>query len=139
MILKRLKINDRKQPICIINYLKMIFLFLFQNLMKIFLWYIIIFSQKFSKLLFSPVGKGTSVMLIFFRSWPCYNIPTIFRSLRLFLANQTISVLNIIHMWFQIRSRYFWHKMLSEILFIILRIHPTSFQKEPKLPSSFVF
>lgn len=84
------------------------------------------------------MSKGTAVMFVFFGSRSGDDVSADFWSFWLFFADQTVGMLNVIHMTFHFWGWNFTRQVFAEIGLIIAGIHTASFEKQPELSSSFV-
>ena len=92
--------------------------------------------QKVSKNFFIPMSKRTAMVLVPLRLWTSYDRPAHFGSFRLLLTNQTICVLNVVHMTFKIRITHFKGQILAKVLFVVIYIHSTALEEKPQLSSA---
>jgi hypothetical protein len=78
------------------------------------------------------------MMLVSFRIRSNNYCSAYFCSLLFFLANKSISVLDVVHMAFEFRVTDFEGHIFAKVLLIIIHIHSATLKKQPQLSSTFV-
>ncbi len=79
------------------------------------------------------------MMLISFGLCSANDSSANFGSFLLFFSHKSIGMLNVIHVTFKFRITHFETQIFAKILFVIINIHTTTFEKQPQLSSAFVF
>jgi hypothetical protein len=97
---------------------------------------VVVLPEELVELFLAPVGEGTAVVLVLPGSWAGDDIPAVLGPLHLFLADESVGVVDVVHVALEVGDGDLAHKVLAEVLLVVVRVHAAALEEEPQLSAA---